>query len=126
TENVLAELDGMFGGVDGINNFYLYQFAGTTLYQVIPWDKDLTFWDGQRDILYGLDVNHVTRRLLWLPEYRRAYFDALNKAATIFGGPGGWAEKEIDRMYTLTHDSAAADTHKQCIKTDGTIFSCGI
>jgi uncharacterized protein (TIGR03437 family) len=125
TENVLAELDGMFGGVDGINNFYLYQYNASTFYQVLTWDKDLTFWDNARDIFYGTDINHVTARLLKIPEYRASYLASINKAIRLFGGTGGWADQEITREYALIRDDARNDPNKQCIQTGGSLAPCG-
>ena len=40
TEQVLAGTDSLIGGQQGMNNFDLYQFQGTTVYYFIPWDKD--------------------------------------------------------------------------------------
>ena len=42
TEQVLAGTDSLIGGQQGMNNFDLYQFQGTTVYYFIPWDKDST------------------------------------------------------------------------------------
>jgi uncharacterized protein (TIGR03437 family) len=126
TENVLAELDGMFGGVDGINNFYLYQYNNTSLYQVLTWDKDLTFWDASRNLFYGMDVDHITARLINIPEYLAVYLAAESKAITLFGGTGGWADQEITREYNLIHDAAALDVNKQCIQaSSGGLAPCG-
>jgi uncharacterized protein (TIGR03437 family) len=125
TENVLAELDGMFGGVDGINNFFLYQYNHTSLYQVLTWDKDLTFWDYARNVFYGMDVNHITARLMKIPEYQNTYLAAESKAISLFGGTGGWADQEITREYTLINDTAMLDVHKQCIQSSGGLAPCG-
>ncbi len=125
TENILAELDGMFGGVDGINNFYLYQYNNTSFYQVLTWDKDLTFWDSGRDLFYGTDVNHITARLLKIPEYQTAYLAAASKAIALFGGTGGWADQEITREYNLINDAATQDVNKQCIQSSGGLGPCG-
>jgi hypothetical protein len=125
TENVLAELDGMFGGVDGINNFFLYQYNNTSFYQVLTWDKDLTFWDASRNIFYGMDVNHITARLMMIPEYQAVYLAAESKAISLFGGAGGWADQEITREYNLINDTAALDVNKQCIQSNGGLAPCG-
>ena len=41
-ENAIAENDGILG-FEGMNNFYLYQYAGQNRFVFIPWDKDTTF-----------------------------------------------------------------------------------
>lgn len=122
-ENVVGEVDGIAGGVLGMNNFYLYRFAGGDLSQLVVWDKDLSFLSGTEDIFSGTQVNILVRRLIAVPEYRAAYFDALQKAATLFGGANGWADQEINREYTLIHDVATNDPNKQCI-SNGSPVAC--
>jgi uncharacterized protein (TIGR03437 family) len=117
-ENALQESDGICGGVVGMNNFYLYQFHGQTLYQLIPWDKDLTFSDPSTDILFGMsngiNMNLLAQRLVGIPEYRNFYFGALATAMTTLGGAGGWADGEISREYAVIHSVAISDPNKQC------------
>ncbi len=122
-ENVVGEVDGIAGGVLGMNNFYLYRFDGGDLSQLIVWDKDLSFLSGTTDIFAGTQVNILVRRLMAIPEYRAAYLDALQKAATLFGGVNGWADDEIAREYALIHDVATNDPNKQCI-SNGSPVSC--
>lgn len=123
-ENVLAEIDGMLGGVYGMNNFDFYRFEGSTLGQMIVWDKDLSFFDPERDILAGTTQNVLARRLLAMPRYRALYVKALVLAATTLGAKNGWADQEVNRAYSLIRDAALADPHKQCI-TSGVIHPCG-
>ena len=59
-ENVIAQSDGLLSEPEGMNNFYLYQFDGTTQYTVIPWDQDASFYAADQDILQGLDENKLT------------------------------------------------------------------
>jgi hypothetical protein len=42
-ENFLAEEDGLTGDY-GPNNFYVYRFANTHRFTLLPWDKSNTFW----------------------------------------------------------------------------------
>ena len=86
---------------------------------MITWDKDLTFLQPEREPRIPED-NVLARRLLAIPEYRGYYFSQLDKAADLFGGPGGWADREVTRMYTLIHTAALDDPHKQCMQ-HGTI-----
>ena len=117
-ENVLAEYDGMAGGLVGMNNFYLYQGKGSTRYRIIPWDKDLTFSWLERDVLEGItlgkNINLLAKRLAGIPEFRYAYLRALAKAANLLGGTGGWADREIEREYGVIRGSAVDDPNKWC------------
>jgi uncharacterized protein (TIGR03437 family) len=117
TENVLAEQDGLLDGMVGLNNFYLYQFQNTTLYQMIAWDKDLTFGSPQLDVMDGIWngtlINLLAQRLVDIPQYQQVYLNALVKAATLLGGTGGWADSEITREYGVIYDAAMNDPNKQ-------------
>lgn len=127
-EKVLSDIDGICGGLVGMNNFYTYQFRGQSLYQMLPWDKDLTFYDAGMDIWFGIQdgphINLLAQRLSYIPEYRNAYLSALAAAVTALGGAGGWADTEVQREYALIHSAAVDDPNKQCVGLDG-IASCG-
>jgi len=139
TENVLAEVDGVVGGYVGINNFYLYQFQNSTLYQMIPWDKDLTFSSPIRDILYGVttgqnitvggvtnsNINVLTQTLYGFPDYKATYLSELTRAATILGGAGGWADSEITREWEVISPAALNDPNKQCSFGSNPLAPCG-
>jgi uncharacterized protein (TIGR03437 family) len=128
TENVLSEADGLVGGIVGMNNFYLYQFQGTTFYQLIPWDKDLTFSNSSRDVMQGFtippNINVLAQILIGIPEYQNFYLGQVNKAANLLGGAGGWADTEIANEYTLIDAAASNDPYKQCM-VGGVLISCG-
>jgi uncharacterized protein (TIGR03437 family) len=135
TENVLAEADSLVGGIVGMNNFYLYQFQGisrnqrgTTFYQLIPWDKDLTFSNSARDIMTGFtlppNINVLAQRLVGIPEYLNFYLGQVSKAANLLGGTGGWADTEISSEYALIDTAASNDPNKQCFAA-GVLYSCG-
>ena len=68
-EAYLAEQDGILGAY-GLNNFYLYRFAGTTRFHFIPWDKSNAFWNLDRSIWTNADTNVLVRRALAVPELR--------------------------------------------------------
>jgi uncharacterized protein (TIGR03437 family) len=122
-DQVLADADGMIGGLEGLNNFYLYQYQGTTDYYFIPWDKDLTFSLGVRDILDGIsngpNINVLAQRLYGIPQYQQVYLNALVNAAMLMGGTGGWADSEVTREYGVISSAATDDPNKQCPGVDG-------
>jgi uncharacterized protein (TIGR03437 family) len=128
TENVLAEADGLVGGIVGMNNFFLYQFQGTTFYQLIPWDQDLTFFNMTRDIMTGFtmapNINVLAQRLMGIPEYRNFYLGQVSKAANLLGGTGGWADTAISFEYGVIDSAASNDPYKQC-SLNGALVSCG-
>ncbi|MES1260833.1 MAG: CotH kinase family protein [Acidobacteriota bacterium] len=130
TENVLADEDGVLDGESGLNNFYLYQFGGTTLYQMIAWDKDRTFSDPNRSIVDGITTgtnqNILAQRLYGFADYQAVYLSELNRAATLFGGSGGWADSEITREYNVIHQAAMNDPNKQCDYSGAGPTPCGI
>jgi uncharacterized protein (TIGR03437 family) len=128
TENVLAEADGMVGGIEGMNNFDLYQYQGTTVYTLTPWDKDLTFSYAGRDIFSGFTngttINVLAAELIAIPGYQNFYMDQLNRAANLLGDAGGWADSEISREYGVINTAASNDPNKQCL-TNGILLACG-
>jgi uncharacterized protein (TIGR03437 family) len=124
-ENATAELDGIWGDTYGTNNIYLYRFEGQDLFNLFVWDKDLTFLQPQREVFQGAAKNVLARRLLAIPEYRTFYLSQLSKAVDLMGGAGGWADREVSRLYALMRADAVDDPHKQCIQTDGSIGPCG-
>ncbi len=120
-ENFQGDIDGVLGDVYGMNNFYFYRFQGTLLSQFIPWDKDLTFMDPQRNITQGLADNVLGRRAFAIPELRNIYLTTLLRAADMAGGPDGWLAQELEREYTQIRDIARNDPHKQRIENGGMI-----
>jgi uncharacterized protein (TIGR03437 family) len=128
TENVLSAADGMAGGIVGMNNFYLYQFQGTTLYQLIAWDKGLTFSNSSMDVMAGFtippNINLLAQRLVGIPEYLNFYLGQVSKAANLLGGAGGWADTEVANEYAAIDSAASNDPNKQC-DANGQLYSCG-
>ena len=128
TEQVLAGTDSLIGGQQGMNNFDLYQFQGTTVYYFIPWDKDSTVYDWTRDIMYGISngptINLLAQRLFAIPQYQQVYLNAAVNAANLMGGTGGWADSEITREYGVIQAAALDDPNKQCMN-EGVLYPCG-
>ncbi len=118
TEQVLSGSDSLIGGQQGMNNFDLYQFTGTTQYYFIPWDKDLTFTDAARDLFFGIsigpNINLLAARLAGIPQYLQVYLNAAVRAANLMGATGGWADLELNREYDVIHAAALNDPNRPC------------
>ncbi len=123
-ENVLSERDGIVDGVYGMNNFYIYQFEGATLYQFLGWDMVLAFGPASLAPEETPQPNVLVQRLLAIPEYRNYYYTVLVRAATAFGGQNGWADTELTREYNLIATAAGNDPNKLCIAVGGYV-PCG-
>ena len=119
TEQVLSSADSLIGGQQGMNNFDLYQFQGTTVYYFIPWDKDMTFSDAARDIFDGIsngpNINLLAARLAAIPQYLQVYLNALVRAANLLGGTGGWADLELSREFDVIQAAALNDPNRPCV-----------
>jgi spore coat protein CotH len=125
-ENFFADNDGLLGAW-GMNNFYLYRFEGKTLSQLVPWDKDSTFWAVDYGIWTNVDRNVLTRRALAERPLEAAYLDALRRCAALAlrepdSGPGGgqtgeidrrgWLEREVGVVYEQIRSAAREDQTK--------------
>lgn len=113
-DNVLADQDGILADSAGINNFYLYQFQGSTLYTLIPWDTDQAFLSPDRPILQDISRDVLASRLMNIPAYKGIYLSTLVRAAQMFGGTGGWATQELNRQLSVMQAAAEDDPNKQC------------
>lgn len=116
-ENFVSEDDG-WNGFWGMNNLFLYK-RPSGRFQVIPWDKDYTFWRPDNDIFSRTGENVLARRALALPDVRQAYLDQLVDVANSAseGQEGndtstGWLAREVERIYGLVQPIVAADTNK--------------
>jgi uncharacterized protein (TIGR03437 family) len=111
-----------------MNNFYLYQFQGTTFYQLIPWDAQLTFSNSSTDVMQGFtlppNINVLAQRLVGIPEYLNFYLGQVSKAANLLGGAGGWADTQLTNEYAVINAAASNDPNKQC-DGGGVLYSCG-
>jgi len=109
-ENAIAEQDG-FLGAEGMNNFYIYQYAGQNRFVLIPWDKDTTFVAPSWPILSRIETNVLARRLLADPANMAFYRDEVKRASTVavntaFLGP------KIEGWYNLVRTAALEDDKK--------------
>ncbi len=109
-ENAIAENDGILG-FEGMNNFYLYQYAGQNRFVFIPWDKDTTFVSPEFPLLIRVDTNVLVRRLLADPGQMAVYRDAVKRAAAVAVN-AGFLLPRIEAMYSLIRTAALEDTHK--------------
>jgi len=128
-ENFLADRDGLLGDW-GMNNFYLYRFEGKTVSQLLPWDKDSSFWAVDYGIWTNMEANALTRRALQEPPLQRIYVDALRRCAelaarvpepapgfrrrkTLEGTPEpGWLEQQVYSIYLQIREIAQEDNAK--------------
>ncbi len=95
-QNFLAQTDGLVGGV-GMNNFYLYRFAGKKLSMLLPWDQDNSF--SRMDMLptENMGTNVLASKIWDEPKYRAAYLARLLDVADLVSS--GWLEQEAARQY---------------------------
>ena len=115
-ETFVAEHDGMLGFA-GMNNFYLYRFEGSTLSQVIPWDKDQSFRSASFGIWPAYEPNALMERAMRVPELRNLYLRTLTEAADLAasrdeGDNRGWLERELDQAFRQVRDAMASDASK--------------
>jgi spore coat protein CotH len=129
-ENFLADRDGMLGDW-GMNNFYFYRFEGKNVSQILPWDKDSSFWAVDYGIWTNMEANALARRALKEPPLQRVYLEALRRCAELAlrqpePVPGiarrrsvdetplqpGWLEREISFVYSQIREIAKADEAK--------------
>jgi hypothetical protein len=113
-EAFLAETDGVLGDW-GMNNFYLYRFAGTTRATLIPWDKSEAFKSGVAASIWRNvdDVPVPSRNALMVramrePSLRGLYLDTLLRCADA-ASAGGWLETETSRASAQIRDAVRAD-----------------
>ena len=109
-ENAIAEQDG-WAGLEGMNNFYIYQFTGQTKFQVIPWDQDTSFVSGSWPVLQRLDTNVLTRKLLADPAKKQFYLAQVKAAAAAAVNPGFLLPK-LEAFYGVMRNAVLADTKK--------------
>lgn len=108
-QNFMAQTDGLVGGV-GMNNFYLYRFAGKRLSMLIPWDQDNSFNTlDEMPPWQGMSGNVLAGKIWDEPKYRAIYLRKLLEVADSVSGPGGWLETEASREYQQITEAAHAD-----------------
>jgi spore coat protein CotH len=114
-ENATADRDGLVG-VEGMNNFYLYQFKNSFRFAFIPWDKNSSFVQAEWPLFLRLDTNLLTRRLTADPAMRQAYVAALRRAAGFVGTPH--LGPKLEAAYGLIREAALTDTSKPFTNED--------
>jgi spore coat protein CotH len=110
-ENAVVETDGILG-LFGMNNFFLYRYAGTNRHRLLPWDKDNALGGPETPIFDRADTNELFLRAITFPELRDVYLNTLESAAKLMA-QDGWLESEIDRAAPIIADAVREDTRKQ-------------
>jgi spore coat protein CotH len=110
TENAVAERDGFIGDY-GMNNFFLYQYANSTKFVIIPWDKNTSFADSHWPLTRNLSTNVLTQRLTADPAKLKVYRDAVARAGQSYVNERYLVPK-LDAAYTLIKDAVHADVKK--------------
>jgi spore coat protein CotH len=105
-QNFAAQTDGLVSGV-GMNNFYLYRYAGTRLSVIIPWDQDNSFSQIMMPPWQQLEANVLTLKIWSEPKYRAMYLSALLDLADRAGS--GWLAQEAAREYEQIREAVHAD-----------------
>ena len=95
-----------------MNGFYLYRFARTSNFWVLPWDKDWSFFEAARHPFYQTGANIIARRLLAIPQYNLFYRNELRRIADLAGGPGGWLESQMQSRIAHLRPSYRTDSKK--------------
>jgi len=109
-ENAIAGQDG-FLGLQGMNNFYVYQMAGTTRFVFIPWDQDTTFVSASWPVLNNVETNVLARKLLADPARKQFYLDQV-KAAAARAVNSSFLLPRLEASYALMRNAVLADTKK--------------
>jgi hypothetical protein len=113
-EAFLAETDGVLGDW-GMNNFYLYRFAGSTRATMIPWDRSESFKGGVAASIWRNvdDVPPSSRNALMVramrePALQALFLDTLLRCAD--AADEGWLEQEVRRAADQVRDAVQLDT----------------
>ena len=111
-QGCLANIDG-FMGYAGLNNFYLYRFAGSVRHRLFPWDEDFAFNAIDSSITRRGDapVAFIDRAMAE-PDLKAHFLDQAYRCADRMD-EDGWLAAEIDRRVALVGPAILADTKKQ-------------
>jgi spore coat protein CotH len=110
-ESMIDDHDGLLGDW-GMNGFYLYNYARSTAFALLPWDKDWSFFRWDRPLADGAERNVLMRRLLRTPEGREFFRSEITRVTALAGNAGGWMETEARRVQALTWKSALEDRRR--------------
>src|SRR5262245_52768563 len=106
-QNFVAQSDGLVGGV-GLNNFYLYRFAGKTLSVLIPWDQGNAFGGSDLPPWYNMDTNVLAAKIWNEPKYRARYLATLLQLADLVSADG-FLLAQAQHDYQQIRDAVYAD-----------------
>jgi len=106
--NYLAVWDSFVGDL-GMANFYMYQLAGSTRFEFIPWDQDNAFADVDWPIASGTAKNVLLRKIWANPVTREQY---LQKLLEVADAADGWLEQEVNRTYAQIREAVRTDPVK--------------
>ena len=109
-ENALTAGDGL-AGIFGVNNFFLYQYAGGNRFVFIPWDRGATFQAVEWPIFYRTDQTVLTRRFLADPEMAGLYTGALRRTVTECLNESVLGQR-LEAAHVLVREAALADPKK--------------
>jgi hypothetical protein len=109
-EIAIVEKDGIVGDWL-LNNFYLYQFAGTTRFAFIPWDRDNSFRGSSWSVYRTLWRNVLTSRLMGIREYNDFYVNTIRHVVTTYVNQR-WLLPRFEQAYRLTCEAALSDNNK--------------
>ncbi len=113
-QNFMAQSDGLLGDV-GMNNFFLYRFAGKRMSVLIPWDQDNAFNALDQTPWQNMSTNVLAAKIWDEPKYRSAYLKRLLEVADATGPPSGapgvdgWLRQEASREYEQIRDAVSVD-----------------
>ena len=111
-QNFLTENDGIMGYA-GINNFYLYRFAGTNKHRLFPWDEDNAFTFVAASIVRQPENRvRLFDRAFAQPDLRAFFLDVAEQCAHTLTETG-WLSGELERIAALITPAVMADTRKQ-------------
>lgn len=111
-ETFLAEADGLAGSFIGMNNFYLYRRADSPRHRLIPWDRDLSFFDLVWPLTPNFEQSPLLRRILEFDDLRERYLEKLEDCVRL-ATEGDWLTNEVDRVVSLVTTAAYADRWKR-------------
>jgi spore coat protein CotH len=111
-QGVIAENDGILGYA-GMNNFFVYRFAGTNRHRLIAWDEDFAFTFPDSSIFRRGEVENVLfTRAYQYPDLRTLFLDTAEACAVLIG-QDNWMSIEVARLAALIGPAVAEDTRKQ-------------
>jgi spore coat protein CotH len=114
-ETFIVENDGITGFA-GMNNFYLYRFAGTQKHRLFPWDKDNAYKFADSTVAPP-ESNIPFRRAMAFPDLKELYFQTLEGCARLAATDNAMANL-IDQIVSVIDGAVRTDTRKQFSNDD--------